>query len=99
MNWIIIASQNFESQTQKLVNFLTNKSYVPSVYYLEEKSINNQKQFFIDLYNVTHCVIVSDGTIPENPILFYATGYLNGAKVPVFITGKPQTEDEKKTLK
>ena len=98
MNWIIIASQNFESQTQKLVNFLTNKSYVPSVYYLEEKSINNQKQFFIDLYNVTHCVIVSDGTIPENPILFYATGYLNGAKVPVFITGKPQTEDEKKLL-
>lgn len=93
MNWIIIASSKFQSETNKLAKFFTDKGYVPSVYFITDDKIDNEKQFYIDIHKVSHCVFISDGTIPQNSHLFYATGYLNGANLPVFVTGLEQNKD------
>lgn len=98
MNWLIIASNKYENEVENLQNFLTEKKHAPKVYYILDNSISNPEQFYIDLHQVTHCVFISDGTVPLNPPLFYATGYLNGAEIPVFVVGKTQNQDEKNLL-
>ena len=98
MNWLIISSNKYENEVENLQNFLTEKKHAPKVYYILDNSISNPEQFYIDLHQVTHCVFISDGTVPLNPPLFYATGYLNGAEIPVFVVGKTQNQDEKNLL-
>ena len=98
MNWLIIASNKYENEVENLQNFLTEKKHAPKVYFILDNSISNPEQFYVDLHQVTHCVFISDGTVPLNPPLFYATGYLNGAEIPVFVVGKTQNQDEKNLL-
>lgn len=98
MNWIIIASDKFKKESEELANFFTKKNYVPSLYYISDSSIDSPERFYVDLHRVSHCVFISDGTVPVNPHLFYATGYLNGASLPVFVTGLDRNDDEKKIL-
>ena len=98
MNWLIIASNKYEDEVENFHNFLAEKKHPPKVYYILDNSITDLEQFYIDLHQVTHCVFFSDGTVPLNPPLFYATGYLNGADIPVFVVGKTQNQDEKSLL-
>ena len=95
MNWLIIASNKYENEVENLQNFLIEKKHAPKVYFILDNSISNPEQFYVDLHQVSHCVFISDGTVPLNPPLFYATGYLNGAEIPVFVVGKTQNQDEK----
>lgn len=98
MNWMIISSKDFEVETNNLASYFNEKNYTPSIYFVSNDSINNLEQFYIDIHQVTHCVFISDGTVPLNPHLFYATGFLNGAGIPVFVAGLNRTAEQKQVL-
>ena len=71
MNWIIIASDKYKQEAKKLEMFFTEREYTPSVYFVSDTTIESVEQFYIDLHKATHCVFISDGTVPMNPHLFY----------------------------
>ena len=98
MNWIIIASEMFKNEVNEIEKFFLEKTFKPSVYFITDSSISSVEKFYAEFHNVTHCIFVSDGTVPLNPHLFYATGYLNGAVIPVFVTGLERSPDEKGML-
>lgn len=98
MNWIIIASDKFKNEVKEIEDFFSDKEFTPSVFFLTEDSITSVERFYYDLHSATHCIFVSDGTVPLNPHLFYATGFLNGSVLPVFVTGLDRDESEKQHL-
>ena len=98
MNWIIIASDKYKQEAKKLEMFFTEREYTPSVYFVSDTTIESVEQFYIDLHKATHCVFISDGTVPMNPHLFYATGFVNGSGLPVFVAGLNRGKEEKELL-
>ena len=95
MNWIIIAADNFEDEAKELEAFFLEKNYKPSTFFVTDYTVTSIDSFYVELHKTTHCIFVSDGTIPMNPHLFYATGFLNGSVIPVFVTGLERTDSEK----
>ena len=95
MNWIIIAADKFEDEAKELEAFFLEKKYKPSTFFVTDYTVTSIDSFYVELHKTTHCIFVSDGTIPMNPHLFYATGFLNGSVIPVFVTGLERTDSEK----
>ena len=67
MNWIIIASDKFKNEVKEIEDFFSDKEFTPSVFFLTEDSITSVERFYYDLHSATHCIFVSDGTVPLNP--------------------------------
>ena len=78
MNWIIIAADKFEDEVKELETFFLEKNYKPSTFFVTDYTVTSIDSFYVDLHKTTHCIFISDGTVPMNPHLFYATGFLNG---------------------
>lgn len=95
MNWIIIAADKFEDEVKELETFFSEKNYKPSTFFVTDYTVTSIDSFYVDLHKTTHCIFISDGTVPMNPHLFYATGFLNGSEIPVFVTGLERTDSEK----